>query len=144
MPPFSISTVSEVSEVELVDLYESVGWSAYTRQPEVLAQAVRNSSFVVAARDDRGQLLGLARAISDDSTICYVQDVLVRPAWQGNGIGRALLASITDKYGHVRQTVLITDDEPAQRAFYQALGFTEGRDFRPEPVRVFAHFRQPG
>ena len=79
MPPFSIATVSEVSEVELVDLYESVGWSAYTRQPEVLAHAVRNSSFVVAARDERGQLLGLARAISDDSTICYVQDVL-RPA----------------------------------------------------------------
>jgi GNAT superfamily N-acetyltransferase len=73
-----------------------------------------------------------------------VQDVLVRPAWQGTGLGRAMLAGITEKYGHVRQTVLITDDEPAQRAFYQALGFTEGRDFRPESVRVFARFGQLG
>jgi hypothetical protein len=61
-----------------------------------------------------------------------------------SSIGRAMLATIIEKYGHVRHTVLITDDEPAQRAFYQALGFTEGRDFRPEPVRVFARFHQPG
>jgi hypothetical protein len=37
--------------------------------------------------------------------------------------------------------VLITDNDPGQRAFYEALGFTEGSDFRPEPVRVFAQFR---
>jgi hypothetical protein len=42
---------------------------------------------------------------------------------------------------HVRQTVLITDDEPRQRCFYEALGFTEGADFRPEPIRIFAQFR---
>jgi GNAT superfamily N-acetyltransferase len=141
MSPFTISSVSEVSQAELVDLYESVGWAAYTRNPELLAQAVRKSSFVVAACDDRGELIGLARAISDDSTICYVQDILVRPSFQGSGIGRALLERVTEKYGHLRQTVLITDDEPAQRAFYQALGFTEGNDFSPEPVRVFARFR---
>jgi GNAT superfamily N-acetyltransferase len=138
---FSISSVNDVSQIDLVDLYAAVGWSAYTRDPELLAHAVRNSSFVVAARDDGGDLVGLARAISDDSTICYLQDILVRPACQGSGIGRALLASITERYGHVRQTVLITDDEPAQRAFYQAMGFTEGADFSPEPVRVFARFR---
>jgi GNAT superfamily N-acetyltransferase len=138
---FSVSSVSEVAQADLLDLYGSVGWSAYTRDPELLAQAVRNSSFVVAARNDGGDLVGLARAISDDSTICYVQDLLVRPEYQGSGIGRSMLASITERYGHVRQTVLITDDEPAQRAFYQAMGFTEGADFSPDPVRVFARFR---
>ena len=45
------------------------------------------------------------------------------------------------RYEHVRQMVLITDNEPGQRAFYEAVGFTEGSDFRPEPVRVFAQFR---
>ena len=42
---------------------------------------------------------------------------------------------------HVRQTVLITDNEPGQRAFYEAMGFTEGSNVTPEPVRVFAQFR---
>lgn len=45
------------------------------------------------------------------------------------------------RYQHVRQLVLITDNEPGQRAFYEARGFTDGSDVRPEPVRVFAQFR---
>ena len=45
------------------------------------------------------------------------------------------------RYQHVRQFVLITDNEPGQRAFYESLGFTEGSDFRPDPVRVFVQFR---
>ena len=38
---------------ELVQLYDSVGWSAYTRDPEVLAASVSGSSLVVAARAER-------------------------------------------------------------------------------------------
>ena len=39
-------------------------------------------------------------------------------------------------YMHVRQQVLMTDDEPRQRAFYEALGFTEIRDLENE-TRAF-------
>ena len=122
-------------------LYESVGWTAYTREPAALAAAIRGSSFVVTARDAGGRLVGLARAISDDASICYLQDILVDPGFRKTGAGRALLQEVQTRYRHVRQLVLITDNEPGQRAFYEALGFTEGSDFHPEPVRVFARFR---
>lgn len=141
MPEFSIHDSSELSDAEVIDLYESVGWTSYTAEPAVLLRAIRGSALVVACRNDAGTLVGLARAISDDLTICYVQDVLVNPAFQGSGAGRAMLKAIQSRYGHVRQTVLITDNEPGQRAFYEALGFTEGSDFRPEPLRMFAKFR---
>ena len=140
MSPFSISTSWEFSDVELLSLYESVGWTAYTRDPELLTRAIRSSSFVVTARNEEGGLVGLARVISDDATICYLQDILVHPAFQGTGIGRALIEQVAARYQHVRQTVLITDNEPGQHAFYEAMGFTEGSDFTPEPVRVFAQF----
>ncbi|NWL35490.1 GNAT family N-acetyltransferase [Paenarthrobacter nitroguajacolicus] len=143
MPAFTLSTDGTVSQTELLSLYASVGWSAYTNHPLLLDQAIRSSSFVVVARDEEGALLGLARAISDDATIAYVQDILVNPSFQGAGVGRALFGQIQERYRHVRQTVLITDDEPRQRAFYESLGLTEGSDFRPEPVRVFAQFRRP-
>lgn len=100
---------------------------------------LRNSSFVVTARDADGGLIGLARTVSDDATICYLQDILVEPAYQGAGVGRRPLEAVRTRYGHVRQTVLLTDNEPGQRAFYEALGFTEGADFSPEPLRVFVH-----
>ena len=79
MCAFSIFTSSEFSDVEVLSLYESVGWAAYTRDPELLTRAIRSSSFVVTARDEQGRLVGLARAISDDATICYLQDILVAP-----------------------------------------------------------------
>ena len=141
MPDFTISAVEGVSKTEALALYASVGWTSYTRDPQVLMRALRASSFVVAARDGSGRMVGLARAISDDATICYVQDILVEPAFQGSGIGRQLLEAVHIRFGHVRQTVLLTDDEPGQRAFYEALGFTEGADFSTGPLRVFALIR---
>ncbi|MFF2243845.1 GNAT family N-acetyltransferase [Arthrobacter sp. NPDC058130] len=141
MSAFNTFSSGEFSDVEVLSLYESVGWTAYTRDPELLTRAIQSSSHVVTARDERGRLVGLARAISDDATICYLQDILVHPAFQGAGIGRALVEQVAARYQHVRQIVLITDNEPGQRAFYEALGFTEGSNFTPEPVRVFAQFR---
>jgi ribosomal protein S18 acetylase RimI-like enzyme len=141
MPQFSISASADVTDAEALALYESVGWAAFTRDLGLLVRAIRNSSFVVTARSVGGELVGLARAVSDDATICYLQDILVDPAFQGTGVGRTLLEAVQARYGHVRQTVLLTDNEPGQRAFYEALGFTEGADFSPEPLRVFALIR---
>lgn len=140
MPEFSVHAGNEIPAADVIALYESVGWSAYTTEPEVLVQAIRGSTYVVTCRDSAGALVGLARAISDDATICYVQDILVNPSFQRSGAGRAMVEAIQSRYSHVRQTVLITDNEPGQRAFYQALGFTEGSDFSPEPLRMFAKF----
>jgi predicted lactoylglutathione lyase len=36
--------------------------------------------------------------------------------------------------------VLITDDEPKQKAFYEALGFTQTEDFQGGSVRAFIRF----
>ena len=141
MPEITITAGTGVSDAEALALYQSVGWAAYTRDPALLARAIQNSSFVVTARNAEGELVGLARAVSDDATICYLQDILVDPACQGAGVGRKLLEAVQARFGHVRQTVLLTDDEPGQRAFYEALGFTEGADFSPGPLRVFALFR---
>jgi len=141
MSEFSISSSDSVTAEEALSLYESVGWTTYTRDPDVLMRAIRGSSFLVTARGPERELWGLARAISDDVTICYLQDILVRPDIQRAGIGRALLEHVKAKYQHVRQTVLITDDEPAQRVFYESLGFTEGGDNQPEPIRAFMLFR---
>lgn len=141
MPTFTLSTSPAIADTEILSLYSSVGWTAYTKNPDVLFQAIQNSSFVVSARSEDGKLVGLARTVSDDATICYLQDILVHPELQSAGVGRALFEQVMERYQHVRQTVLITDDEPRQRAFYESMGLTEGADFSAGPVRVFAEFR---
>ncbi len=126
------------SEGELVELYDSVGWTSYTRDPELLASAVEASLTVVTARIG-GELVGLARAVGDGLTIVYLQDILVDPHYRRHGIGRELFERVFAPFGNVRQKVLLTDDKPAQRLFYQAMGFTETHDMSPA-LRAFVKF----
>lgn len=123
------------TQTELADLYDAVGWSAYTRDPARLAAAVSASLSVVTARED-GELIGLARLVGDGLTIVYLQDILIRPAHQRRGIGRQLFQRALAPYGDVRQKVLITDDESSQRAFYESMGYTETGDLE-YPIRTF-------
>lgn len=123
---------------ELISLYDSVGWSAYTRDPQSLAEAVANSTHVVSARF-QGALVGLARCVSDDVSIVYLQDVLVHPDHQRQGIGRALLDRCLERFAHVRQKVLLTDDHPHQHRLYRAAGFTDVND-HVAPLQAFVRF----
>ena len=139
MPTVALIDPQTLTEDELVGLYDSVGWTAYTRAPAQLLTSVRGSHRVAAARSG-GELVGLARTISDGVTIVYLQDVLVRPEAHRRGLGTRLVRTVLDADPHVRQRVLLTDDEPAQRAFYTALGFTETHDTDP-PSRAFVQLR---
>lgn len=137
--PVEICVGDEVETEELVDLYDAVGWSTYTADPEALARAVANSSFVVTSRDG-GALVGLARGLSDDVAVCYLQDVLVRPSHQRRGIGRALLEASLEHHAHVRQKVLLTDDDPAQHALYRSVGFRRTSDLEATPMNAYVRF----
>ena len=124
---------------EALALYDAVGWGAYTQEPAILEQALAGSRHVVTARRD-GVLLGLARVVGDGAVVAYLQDVLVRPEAQGRGIGRSLVEEVLAPFDAVRQQVLLTDAEPGQRAFYEALGFVEVHDHDPG-LRSFVRLR---
>lgn len=123
---------------ELVGLYESVGWLAYTADPDGLARAVDRSTVVVTARDQDQNLVGLARCLSDDVSIMWLQDVLVHPDHRRKGIATFLVSVCLHKFDHVRQKVLMTDDEPGQAAFYESLGYRNIKDFGPPILNAFA------
>ena len=112
-----------LSNDHVFHLYKDAGWTSYTTDMKSLLFGIQNSSFVYTAWDDH-TLVGLIRVVSDDYTICYIQDILVLKAYQRQGIGRQLMKAVMDKYDHVRQMVLLTEasDEGAI-AFYQKLGF---------------------
>lgn len=96
------------NEPEILRLYASVGWTAYTDHPEALRQGFENSMLTLAAYEG-DQLLGIIRAVGDGHTIVFVQDILVFPEHQRKGIDSALLQAVLDRYSHVRQIELATD-----------------------------------
>ena len=127
------------STAELVDLYGAVGWTVYTESPEDLAAAVERSTYVVTAREE-GELVGLARGLSDDFSIFYLQDILVKPSHQGRGLGRALLDDCLRRFAHVRQKVLLTDDEESQHRLYNSAGYRDTASIPEARLHTFVRF----
>ena len=134
--PIRIDRDAELTLDDVLPLYDAVGWSAYTDEPETLLAGLRGSSFIATAWDG-DTLVGLARVISDDATIMYLQDILVAPSHHRKGVGRALAEAALDRFRHVRQRVLLTDSDPAQKRFYESLGFTEVGTSSADQLRSF-------
>ncbi|BDR56319.1 GNAT family N-acetyltransferase [Xylocopilactobacillus apis] len=116
-------TLNSFEKDQLINLYKSVGWFAYCNNYDLLQKAVSKSLVTVSAFEHE-QLLGLIRVVGDGVSIIYIQDLLVNPKYQRQGIGSELLKRVCIKYKSVRQKVLLTEEAPTVRNFYEKLGFT--------------------
>lgn len=114
----------DFNEEEIISLYDSVGWSAYTRDKEALMKGFDNSLKILAYYDDE-KLVGLIRVVGDGHTIVFIQDIIVNPTHQRKGIGTILIKEIIKLYLNVRQIELTTDNISKNIEFYNSLGFKE-------------------
>ena len=112
---------------EIIHLYESVGWINYLEKSDILERAYARSLCVLAAYDE-DQLIGIIRAVGDGVTIVFIQDIIVLPEYQRRGIGTQLLQSVIEKYEHVYQMELLTDNTEKAKAFYRSAGFNSAED----------------
>ena len=113
-----------VSLEEVLPLYEAVGWTNYTQKPEILEAAYKNSLHIIGAFNDERKLVGILRAVGDGASILFIQDILVYPEYQHQGIGTKLLQMTLEKYKNVYQIQLATDDSTKTVSFYESNGFT--------------------
>jgi GNAT superfamily N-acetyltransferase len=77
------------------------------------------SSPIVTARIAEGELVGVARSISDGGFVTYVCDLAVVEAYQGQGIARALLEATRDA---CPQCLLVVSAAPDVDPLYDHLG----------------------
>ena len=115
----------QIHTKDLKQLYSSVEWFAYTHDLETLQKAINNSLLVITAWND-DQLVGLIRVVGDGYTILYIQDILVHPDFQNKNIGTKLMTMTLTKYKKIRQKVLLTEEAPNVRHFYEKFGFVSG------------------
>ena len=113
-----------ISFEEILPLYEAVGWTNYTTNPTMLKNALEHSLFLISARDENGKLIGFLRAVGDGYSIVYIQDIIVLPEYQRQGIGTQLLHQTLEYFKEVYQMILTTDSELKTIAFYESNGFT--------------------
>lgn len=68
-------------------------------------------------------MIGLIRSVGDGETILYIQDLLVHPAYQKQGIGTKLMEKMVQAYPKVRQKALMAENTPTIKRFYEKNGF---------------------
>lgn len=119
---FTIKEYSTYNEEEILNLYQSVGWLNYVNQPEMLKNAYTNSLKVFGAYE-KEKLLGIIRVVGDGYSIIFIQDIVVLPEYQRQGIGTALLKRVLDTYENVYQKTLLTDNTERTIQFYKSQGF---------------------
>ena len=117
-----ITKERSVSIDDVLPLYQAVGWTNYTNQPQMLEQALSHSLASYVARDDE-KIVGLVRLIGDGFSSVFVQDLLVLPSYQRQGIGSFLMKQALADYKDAYQVQLATEETEKTLGFYRSLGF---------------------
>ena len=90
----------------------------------MLEKAVKASLWQLAVYDEK-ELVAYIRLVGDGHSVLLVQDLLVRPDYQRQGIGKKLLEKALETFPHVYQRLLVTERSEKNLDFYQSLGFVE-------------------
>jgi len=108
------------TQEQVQELFLSVGWIS-GRYPSRLYKALTHSSTVITAWDGE-KLVGLARLLDDGELLAYMHYVLVRPAYQGQGIAGTMVRMVKELYKDYLY-IEIMPEERKNAAFYQRFGF---------------------
>ena len=116
---------------EFLEVVESVGWKTYSK--EQVKKALNNTMYMVKATVD-DKLAGIGRVVGDNSIVCILTDVCVKPEFQGQGIGLKITLELKKL---IEQNV--ADGEKMQieltptagnEAFYEKAGFK----YKPDKI----------
>ena len=115
-----------ISAKQFLALRESVGFQKLTA--EQAEKALRGTALLITAVCG-GENVGIVRVLTDGVTDAYLTDVIVRPDFQGKGLGRRLLERTISEMkqmpfmaGHLACTLYAN---PGKDTFYEKFGFRQ-------------------
>jgi len=119
-----LSQEREIDLFELEQLCDAVGWS---RRPlRRVRKALQHSLLVVGLwrHDPRiPRLVGFARCTGDGVVEATVWDVAVHPHYQGNGLGKALMAYVLEQLRQMEVERVSLFADPGVVDFYAGQGW---------------------
>ena len=120
-----IEIVENKLDVETyLDIRASVHWKVLRK--EQAEKALNNSLYTVMAVEN-GKTIGMGRIVGDGAVICYIQDFVVRPEYQGTSIGRKMMERLIAHVEELRmdqsEMMLCLMCSKGRERFYEKFGF---------------------
>ncbi|WP_433774796.1 GNAT family N-acetyltransferase [Bacillus wiedmannii] len=75
-------------------LCDSVGWTDYMNF-EVVETSLQNSIYCITVNDNN-RIVGMGRIVGDGAIYFYIQDIVVHPDYQKNGIGKEIMNTLVE------------------------------------------------
>jgi GNAT superfamily N-acetyltransferase len=115
------SDKKSVGPAEAAALYISLDWgTAKTYATARMKRSLANCDIVVAARNEHGELVGLARALSDFAIDTKILDMAIDPDYQRQGLGKKMMRAIEKR---ARGTTVYCEAERKNFGFAAACGY---------------------
>lgn len=111
---------------EIVSLYKDAGWwkDSYGESPEFLEGIVAGSALFAGAFENN-KMIGMGRALSDQASDAYIQDVAVLKEFQGRGIGKKIIQILIAGLNAWGVDWIGLIAQPGTTGFYENLGFEQ-------------------
>jgi ribosomal protein S18 acetylase RimI-like enzyme len=108
-----------LSADEYIDVVRKSGLARPIDDRLRVERLLKHTNLIVTARQ-AGKLVGFARSLTDFCWCCYLSDLAVDPACQGQGIGKRLIAETRRHAGGEITTTLLLS-APTAMTFYQGM-----------------------
>lgn len=100
-------------------LYAQTGWAANRTIEDI--EKMLTGTIVALGAWEGDQLVGFARAVTDDRFRAFIEDVVVAESLRGYGLGAALMEALMARLAHVEEVILSCEDHLIP--FYERFGF---------------------
>ncbi|MBE6145805.1 MAG: GNAT family N-acetyltransferase [Firmicutes bacterium] len=105
-------------------LFDIVGWGSYPK--EISKKALSNNIYSVSIYDN-DNIIGYGRLIGDGIIFLYIHDIMVKPEYQGKGIGKTIMQKLLSKVEELRKEnpdlLLYLGASKGKEEFYRKCGF---------------------
>lgn len=92
---------NDISVEDYLALRKRVGWKRLSEKQA--GTAIEKSIFFVKAVDKNGKIVGMGRLVGDGAVICYIQDLVVAPDFQGMGVGSLIIGRLIEYVKELRE-----------------------------------------
>ena len=132
-PDVEISADPARIDIDLVHAYLTTSYWAQGRSHATVERSIQHSFCFGAYRG--GRQVGFGRVITDFAVFAYLADIFVIPAFQGQGIGKAIVRAMVE-HPRLQGLPLVLLRTRDAHGLYRQFGF----DAVPEPDEMMARY----